>query len=88
MVDGLFLGCRVRVSIGDQRLKDDHVWTTETGSTANGMGLKAIPDWVINKTERPVKERETFYAWQWRHINKNKPLLSSGMLGPVKLIAQ
>lgn len=74
--------------IGDQRFKDDHVWTADTGSTANGMGLKAIPDWVINKTERPVKERTAFYAWQWPHMKANKPLLTSGMLGPVKLIAQ
>ena len=74
--------------IGDQRFKEDHVWTTETGSTAKGMGLKAIPDWVIHKTKRPVDERKSFYAWQWPHITKDKPLLSSGMLGPVKLIGK
>ena len=74
--------------IGDQRFRDDHVWTTETGSTAKGLGLKVIPDWVINKTERPVKERETFYAWQWSHMKEDRPLLSSGMLGPVKLIVK
>jgi len=74
--------------IGDQRFEDDHVWTTDTGSTAKGMGLKMIPDWVINNTERPVKERKAFYAWQWPHIKKDKPLLSSGLLGPVKLIAR
>ena len=72
--------------IGDQRFRDDHVWTTETGSTARGQGLKEIPDWVINNTERPVKERKTFYAWQWSHMKADRPLLSSGMLGPVKLI--
>jgi len=74
--------------IGDQRFEDDHVWTSNTGSTARGMGLKVIPDWVINNTERPVKERKAFYAWQWPHIKKDKPLLSSGLLGPVKLIAR
>ncbi|VGO13511.1 hypothetical protein PDESU_02068 [Pontiella desulfatans] len=74
--------------IGDQRFKDDHVWTTETGSTASGMGLKKIPDWVLNNSERPVKDRTAFYAWKWDHINSKKPLLSSGMLGPVKLIAR
>jgi hypothetical protein len=74
--------------IGDQRFPDDHQWTTETGSTANGMGLTAIPDWVLNNTERPVKERTAFYAWKWPHMKKEKPLLSSGMLGPVKLIAR
>ena len=71
--------------IGD-RFKDDHVWTTDTGSTSKGMGLKVIPDWVINNTERPEKERKAFYAWQWPHMKANKRLLSSGMLGPVKLI--
>jgi len=74
--------------IGDQRFKDDHVWTTDTGSTAKGMGLKKIPDWVIHNTERPVEERTAFYAWQWPHMKADKPLLSSGMLGPVKLIAR
>jgi hypothetical protein len=72
--------------IGDQRFEDDHVWTTETGSTAKGQGLKTIPDWVVNNTARPVKERKTFYAWKWSQITSKKPLLSSGMLGPVKLI--
>ena len=74
--------------IGDQRFEDDHVWTTETGSTAKGQGLKTIPDWVLNNTERPVKERASFYAWQWPHMKSDKPLLSSGMLGPVKLITK
>ncbi len=74
--------------IGDQRFPDDHQWTTETGSTAKGMGLTAIPDWVLNNTERPVKERTAFYAWKWPHMKTEKPLLSSGMLGPVKLIAR
>ena len=41
--------------IGDQRFEDDHVWTTDTDSTAKGMGLSSIPDWVLNNTERPVK---------------------------------
>jgi hypothetical protein len=74
--------------IGDQRFEDDHVWTTDTGSTAKGQGLKAIPDWVIHNTERPVKERATFYGWKWPHMKSGKPLLSSGMLGPVKLITK
>lgn len=74
--------------IGDQRVEDDHVWTTDTGSTAKGMGLKKIPDWVVNNTARPVKARATFYAWQWPHMKSDKPLLSSGMLGPVKLITK
>lgn len=74
--------------IGDQRFEDDHDWTTETGSTAKGEGLKTIPDWVLQNTERPVKERKTFYAWKWPHMKSDKPLLSSGMLGPVKLITK
>ena len=72
--------------IGDQKFPDDHSWTSDTGSTARGLGLEFIPNWVTTETERPIKARKTFYAWKWMHLKASKPLLSSGMLGPVKLI--
>lgn len=72
--------------LGDQLFTDDIAWTSETGSTAAGQGLAAIPDWVKNGTPRPNPRRSTFYAWKWPHLNVDKPLLPSGMLGPVKLL--
>jgi hypothetical protein len=72
--------------IGDQQYPDDVAWTAETGSTAAGLGLAGIPDWVKNKTERPEPRRVAFYAWRWPHLTADKELLPSGLLGPVRLL--
>lgn len=72
--------------IGDQQYPDDAEWTSDTGSTAKGQGLACIPDWVLKKSERPITERKTFYAWKWPHLTKDKNLLPSGLLGPVSLL--
>ena len=74
--------------LGDQQYSDDLEWTDDTGSTAAGQGLKNIPNWTIQNTTRPSAERKTFYAWKWPHLTKDKELLPSGLLGPVKLIAK
>lgn len=47
-----------------------------------GNKMKSLPDWLLNNTERPSK-RTTFPSW--KHWNKNDELLTSGLLGPVKL---
>jgi len=46
-----------------------------------GRGLKDLPDWLINGTPRPSKNRFTFA--NWRFYPKDAPLQSSGLLGPV-----
>lgn len=74
--------------LGDQRLPDDLEWTTETDSTAAGMGLTRIPDWVKSGGPRPEPRRKTFYAWKWPHLTTDKELLPSGLLGPVRLTEQ
>jgi len=75
--------------IGDQQYPDDLKWTNDTGSTAKGLGLVNIPDWVKSgEANRSSADRKTFYAWQWPHITADKPLLPSGLLGPVRLISQ
>jgi len=74
--------------LGDQRYPDDLEWTDNTGSTARGQGLKSIPDWVIENSERPSSNRKAFYAWKWPHLTVEKKLLPSGLLGPVKLVRQ
>lgn len=73
--------------IGDQKLPDDCEWTTNTGSTAKGMGLLKVPDWVVNKTLRPSTQRKTFVGWQWPHLAE-KELLPSGLIGPVSLLVE
>lgn len=67
--------------IGDQELPEDCEWTTNTGSTAKGMGLAKIPDWVQEGKESPTG-RKAFVGWKWDHI-KGKELLPSGLVGPV-----
>ena len=69
--------------IGDQELPEDSEWTTNTGSTAKGMGLAKIPDWVIAGKESPTG-RKAFVGWKWDHI-KDKELLPSGLIGPVSI---
>jgi hypothetical protein len=73
--------------LGDRRYPDDLEWTGDTGSTARGEGLAKFPDWVVNGGPRPSSERKTFVTWRWPHM-EDKDLLPSGLLGPVRLIAE
>jgi hypothetical protein len=74
--------------IGDRAHPDDVEWTSETGSTAAGKGLARIPDWVIRGEPRPSPLRRAFVGWQWPHLGAKKPLLPSGLLGPVRLVPE
>ena len=73
--------------IGDGPYPDDVEWTTNTGSTATGLGLTRIPDWVVNHTPRPSPQRKAFVSWRWPHLAK-KELLPSGLIGPVRLVSE
>lgn len=70
--------------IGDRNLPGDCEWTSNTGSTAKGMGLLKVPDWVVNNTPRPSPQRKAFVGWQWPHLGE-KEVLPSGLIGPVTL---
>ncbi|GGD04690.1 glycosyl hydrolase [Hyunsoonleella pacifica] len=61
--------------IGDEKLELDY--------PRKGKRAKPLPGWLINETERASKIT-TFVSWN--HYNKNDDLLTSGLLGPVKLI--
>ena len=73
--------------IGDQQYSDECEWTSETGTTANGLGLKKIPEWVVNNKPRQSTNRKLFVSWKWPHL-KEKELLPSGLLGPVRIITE
>jgi hypothetical protein len=60
--------------IGDEKLPFDY--------ERNGPKIKKLPDWLINNTKRP-SERTTFPSW--KHWDKKHELLTSGLLGPVKI---
>lgn len=72
--------------IGDEQLLDDSEWIRNTESTKNALVLNKFPDWLMNQDPRPTK-RTTFGTTKWPHI-KNKELLPSGLIGPVKLITE
>jgi hypothetical protein len=72
--------------LGDLRQPDDCEWTTDTGSTAAGEGLARIPAWVTKGGARPATGRVAFAAWRWQHHTPEKPLLPSGLAGPVRLL--
>jgi hypothetical protein len=50
-----------------------------------GDGLKDLPDWLVKGEPRPSKGRYTFVNWQF--YNKDAPLLESGLMGPVRIMA-
>ena len=62
--------------IGDEKLPLD--------IERNGDKTKALPEWLINNTERN-SGRLTFPSWS--HYSKDDELLTSGLLGPVKIRA-
>ena len=63
--------------IGDERLPED------SKRRSNGT-LEEWPQWLLEGNLSPTG-RHTFATW--RHWNKNSPLLESGLLGPVTLMA-
>jgi hypothetical protein len=67
--------------IGDEQLPDDCEWTG--GPRGNGKFLKNFPDWFVKKQNRPT-ERIGFTTWNY--FNKDSQPVSSGLLGPVRLM--
>jgi hypothetical protein len=67
--------------IGDEQEPDDCEWAP--GAFA-GKYLKAFPDWFINNKPRPSAGRYCFTTWNY--FKKDSPLISSGLLGPVRVM--
>ncbi len=68
--------------IGDEQEPADCEWLP--GHMNAGNFLKAFPDWFLNKEPRPSKGRYCFTTWNY--FTKNSPLVSSGLLGPVRIM--
>jgi hypothetical protein len=68
--------------IGDEQLPDDCEWARE--GFWKGAGLQAWPKWLTDGTPRK-SGRATFATW--KYFTKDSPLLPSGLLGPVRVLA-
>ena len=68
-------------TIGDELFPDDCTWGDMTRS---GQSLLEFPEWLIKNQDRPSNERITFSTW--KYYTKGSPLLSSGLIGPVRII--
>ena len=71
--------------IGDEQYPADVVWEIGDAKITAGKFLKEFPDWFLKGEQRPTKERLTFTTWNY--FSKDSPLVSSGLLGPVTLLA-
>jgi hypothetical protein len=69
--------------IGDEQEPDDCEWTT--GHVNTGKFLKRFPDWFVKGQSRPSSGRFGFTTWNF--FNKDSRLTSSGLLGPVRVLA-
>jgi hypothetical protein len=69
--------------IGDEQLSSDREWT----SSPSGWGevLARYPQWLLENKPSPAG-RIAFTTW--KHWSKDDPLLESGLIGPVRIIAK
>ncbi|MEP6746594.1 MAG: glycosyl hydrolase [Bacteroidota bacterium] len=71
--------------IGDEQEPPDMEWVPGQYFYFSGQYLKEFPDWFLHNTPRPSKGRYCFTTWNY--FDKNSPLISSGLMGPVKILA-
>ncbi len=73
--------------IGDEQEPADCEWYPLPGEDnrwCHGVPLKELPAWFRNGEPRPSSGRFCFTTWNY--FNKDSPLVSSGLLGPVRLL--
>ena len=67
--------------IGDERQYQDTAKWKENGY--QGYQLVEFPDWLKGATPQQPTERNTFATW--KHWSKDDALISSGLIGPVRI---
>lgn len=70
--------------VGDEQQPADVIWQIGDAKITDGKFLKEFPDWFLKDEQRPTKERYTFTTWNY--FSKDSPLVSSGLMGPVRLL--
>jgi hypothetical protein len=71
--------------IGDEQEPPDISWEKSDPIMNGGYYLKEFPDWFLKGKERPSKGRYTFTTWNY--FTRESKLVSSGLLGPVRILA-
>jgi len=72
--------------IGDEQEPADCEWLPGYSAYKSGSYLKEFPEWFLKNQPRPSKKRYCFTTWNY--FTKDSPLISSGLLGPVKLVTE
>ncbi len=67
--------------IGDEQEPPDCEWLP---GQFGGKYLKEFPEWFQKNQPRPSKGRYCFTTWNY--FDKDSPLISSGLLGPVRIM--
>jgi hypothetical protein len=75
--------CWANRQIGDEQQPADCDFAK--GDMGFGGPLKTFPGWLLKGEPRPSPGRFTFAMWNY--FSKNSPLLPSGLLGPVTVLA-
>jgi hypothetical protein len=70
--------------IGDEQEPPDCQWLP--GHMGHGAFLKEFPEWFVKGQPRPSQGRYCFTTWNY--FTKDSPLVSSGLLGPVRLLEE
>ena len=69
--------------IGDEQEPPDCEWLP---GQFGGNYLKEFPEWFLKNQPRPSKGRFCFTTWNY--FTKDSPLISSGLLGPVRIMKE
>ncbi len=72
--------------IGDEQEPEDCAWLPGQYFYNSGRYLKEFPDWFLKKQPRPSQGRYCFTTWNY--FTKDSPLMSSGLLGPVRVVRE
>jgi hypothetical protein len=72
--------------IGDEKQPSDFVWEHGDTRYSDGLFLKEFPEWFLKHEPRPSKARYTFTTWNY--FSKDTTLSPSGLMGPVRIVAE
>ena len=72
--------------IGDEQEPPDCLFAPGDVNFKAGDFLKEFPDWFLEGKKRPSQGRFAFTTWNY--FTKDSPLISSGLMGPVRVTVE